>query len=71
MKIVVKLAACAAALIAAATGARAESNEQRISKGFGIHYLPLYIMEKQKLVEKHAADWKELFLPPAHGLPGS
>jgi NitT/TauT family transport system substrate-binding protein len=33
----------------------AETNELRISKGFGIHYLPLYVMEKQKLVEKHAA----------------
>jgi NitT/TauT family transport system substrate-binding protein len=50
-----KLAACAFALITAASLARAETNELRISKGFGIHYLPLYIMEKQKLVEKHAA----------------
>jgi NitT/TauT family transport system substrate-binding protein len=54
MKAQLKLAACALALAAAASIARAETNELRISKGFGIHYLPLYIMEKQKLVEKHA-----------------
>jgi NitT/TauT family transport system substrate-binding protein len=55
MKAQLKLAACALALAAAASIARAETNELRISKGFGIHYLPLYIMEKQKLVEKRAA----------------
>jgi NitT/TauT family transport system substrate-binding protein len=42
-------------LIATLAAARAETNELRISKGFGIHYLPLYVMEHQKLVEKHAA----------------
>src|SRR5262245_26147215 len=49
--------AIAALLATAAAGspARAEGNELRISKGFGIHYLPLYVMEHQKLVEKHAA----------------
>jgi NitT/TauT family transport system substrate-binding protein len=55
MKIAAKLAACGVALLALTAGARAESNELRISKGFGIYYLPLYIMEQQKLVEKHAA----------------
>jgi NitT/TauT family transport system substrate-binding protein len=35
--------------------ARSEATELRISKGYGIHYLPLYIMEHEKLVEKHAA----------------
>ena len=44
-----------AALIASHAAVWAEANELRISKGFGIHYLPLYIMEKQRLVEKHAA----------------
>lgn len=44
-----------AALIASHAAAWAEANELRISKGFGLHYLPLYIMEKQRLVEKHAA----------------
>ncbi len=38
-----------------ADAARAEANVLRISKGFGIHYLALYVMEKQQLVEKRAA----------------
>src|SRR5215510_4902588 len=45
----------ALAVAAAAQNASAETNELRISKGFGIHFLPLYIMERQRLVEKHAA----------------
>jgi NitT/TauT family transport system substrate-binding protein len=49
------LATCALALLATVGAARAETNELRISKGFGIHFMPLYIMEKLKLVEKHAA----------------
>ena len=44
-----------AALIASHAAAWAEASELRVSKGFGLHYLPLYIMEKQRLVEKHAA----------------
>jgi ABC-type nitrate/sulfonate/bicarbonate transport system substrate-binding protein len=45
-----------AAVVATGTGAaRAETGELRVSKGFGLHYMPLYIMEKLKLVEKHAA----------------
>src|SRR6202790_789017 len=55
MKILLKLAICAFVVLASASIAHAESNELRISKGFGIHFLPLYIMEKLKLVEKHAA----------------
>src|SRR5882672_11371528 len=59
MRISSKVAAWVFALGAiVATGtsaARAETGELRVSKGFGIHYLPLYIMEKLKLVEKHAA----------------
>jgi NitT/TauT family transport system substrate-binding protein len=56
MKLACKITACAFLVAAAAvSAARAENNELRISKGFGIHYLPLYIMEKLKLVEKHAA----------------
>ena len=35
--------------------AHAEANELRISMGFGIHYLPMYLMQSMKLVEKHAA----------------
>lgn len=52
---------CAAMLgiglgLAGATGAaHAEVNEVRISKGYGILYLPLIVMENQKLMEKQAA----------------
>jgi NitT/TauT family transport system substrate-binding protein len=55
MKAAIKLAASALVMLVAATAARAETGELRISKGFGIHYMPLYIMEKLKLVEKRAA----------------
>src|SRR5262245_47143291 len=43
------------AVLAALPPGRRGAREWRISKGFCIHYLPLYIMEGQKLVEKHAA----------------
>ncbi|WP_163083014.1 ABC transporter substrate-binding protein, partial [Acinetobacter baumannii] len=33
----------------------AEVREVRISKGYGILYLPLMVMEDRKLLEKHAA----------------
>src|SRR4051794_40469684 len=36
--------------------ARAEINEVRISKGYGILYLPLIVMEDRKLLEKKAAE---------------
>ncbi len=54
------LCALAAMLVVAAVAAgvdraAAEAAELRISRGYGIHYLPLYIMERFKLVEKHAA----------------
>lgn len=52
------LAACAfacAALSPAAQAVRAETRELRISKGFGMHYLPLYVVEHKRLIEKHAA----------------
>ncbi len=41
--------------------ARSEVGEVRIVRQFGIHYLPLVVMEDQKLVEKRAA---------ANGIPG-
>jgi NitT/TauT family transport system substrate-binding protein len=44
----------ALALGLASPEARSEATELRISKGYGIHYLPLYVMEHEKLVEKHA-----------------
>jgi NitT/TauT family transport system substrate-binding protein len=45
----------AVAVMAAAPTASAETNELRVSRGFGIHYLPLYVMDRLRLVEKHAA----------------
>lgn len=46
----------AAAVLAAALGApaRAEVSEVRISKGFGILYLPLIVMQDQQFLEKRA-----------------
>src|SRR5262249_23604218 len=50
------LGAMALALLAASVGtAWGEANELRVSRGFGMHYLALYIMDKQKVVEKYAA----------------
>ncbi|MGJ4944263.1 ABC transporter substrate-binding protein [Bradyrhizobium sp. HKCCYLS1011] len=43
-----------AALLGAGSTAQAEVKEVRISKGYGILYLPLIVMEDQKLLEKQA-----------------
>jgi NitT/TauT family transport system substrate-binding protein len=51
----VRCALVALLMAAAPQGVRAETNELRISRGFGIHYLPMYVLERLKLVEKHAA----------------
>ncbi len=49
------LAALAAAALSVPGGAaRAEANQIRISRGHGILFLPLIVMQEQKLVEKHA-----------------
>lgn len=48
-------AAMAVALLGAAAACRAEVAELKIAEQYGISYLPLMIMEEQKLVEKHAA----------------
>lgn len=48
----------AAALLLGVVGiapARAEVSEVRISKGYGMLYLPLFVMQERKLLEKHAA----------------
>ena len=42
------------AVIASATPARAEMSEIKVAKQYGISYLPLMIMEDQKLIEKQA-----------------
>jgi NitT/TauT family transport system substrate-binding protein len=47
-------AACALALLAAPP-ARAEVSEVRISRGYGIHFLPMFVMERRQLLEQHAA----------------
>jgi NitT/TauT family transport system substrate-binding protein len=46
--------------LAVAAPAAAEVDEVRVVRQFGIHYLPLIVMEEQKLVEKHGK---------ANGLP--
>jgi NitT/TauT family transport system substrate-binding protein len=46
--------AAAIACIAAPNAGRAEVSEVRIVRQFGIHYLPLVIMEHEQLVEKQA-----------------
>lgn len=48
------LALVAGALAGAMGAARAEVKEVRISKGYGLLYLPLIVMEDQKLLEKQA-----------------
>ena len=48
------IAAGAAALLALPPPARAELTEIRIAEQYGIGYLPLMLMEEQKLLEKHA-----------------
>ena len=40
--------------IAGVFGASAETKTVRIAKQFGISYLPITIMESEKLLEKHA-----------------
>ena len=41
--------------VALSNRATAEVSELRISRGFGAHYLPLYVMEEKRLLEQHAA----------------
>jgi len=48
------MALCAALGLAALPAASAEMSEIHVSRQYGISYLPLMIMEDQKLIEKHA-----------------
>jgi NitT/TauT family transport system substrate-binding protein len=48
------MALCAALGLAAFPAANAEMSEIHVSRQYGISYLPLMIMEDQKLIEKHA-----------------
>jgi NitT/TauT family transport system substrate-binding protein len=50
----VSLAAAAAMLLGATTAPRAELSEITIAQQFGVAFLPLMLMERDKLVEKHA-----------------
>lgn len=43
-----------AVILAGFTPARAEVKEVRLAKQYGLGYLPLIVMEEQKLIEKHA-----------------
>jgi len=45
----------ALAVLWAGAPAQGEVSEVRISKGYGIHYLPLYVMQHERLLEKQAA----------------
>jgi len=54
MKLNSFLAISLTALLTLAGTARAEVSEFRIAEQYGISYLPLLIMEDQKLIEKHA-----------------
>lgn len=55
-KILFGAALCVAAMgVCVPSQARAEVDEVRIAKQYGIGYLPLAIMEHDKLVEKHAS----------------
>ena len=49
--VTIALAACSLSMLATA---RAEMSEIHVSRQYGISYLPLMIMEDQKLIEKHA-----------------
>ncbi len=44
----------AAVLVALPSSARAEVTEIKVAQQYGIGYLPLMLMEEQKLIEKHA-----------------
>lgn len=49
-----RLCAALLTLVFTAAAVRAEVSELRVSRGYGILYLPLFIMDHEKLIEKHA-----------------
>jgi NitT/TauT family transport system substrate-binding protein len=49
------LVSALAPALGVSSSASAEVSQLRISRGFGIHYLPLYVMEAQGLLQKRAA----------------
>src|SRR6476646_288974 len=50
----IKRVACAALFATLATTAAAESGEIKVAQQYGVSFLPLMVMEREKLVEKHA-----------------
>ena len=50
----IALALAAAITLVASASASAEVGQLRISRGFGVHYLPLYVMEEKALLQKRA-----------------
>ncbi|AJE04766.1 nitrate ABC transporter substrate-binding protein [Geobacter pickeringii] len=54
MRLVATLVAAVLALTAGAFPAAAEVRELRIAKQYGLGYLPLIVIEEQRLIEKHA-----------------
>ncbi|MFZ2092034.1 MAG: ABC transporter substrate-binding protein, partial [Pseudolabrys sp.] len=56
MALSLRALACALALSAAFAGTgKAEVNELTVAQQYGVSFLPLMMMEKNKLIEKHAA----------------
>ena len=53
-KVGAALLAALVLLVPFASGAHAEVKEVRLSKQYGLSYLPLIVMEEYKLIEKHA-----------------
>ncbi len=54
LRVVAAAAALMTGLVAGTAPARAEASEVRISKGYGILYLPLIVMQDRKLLERQA-----------------
>ena len=50
----IRLVSTIVACLAVAGAARAEMTELKVAQQYGIGYLPLMVMEEQKLIEKHA-----------------
>jgi len=50
----IALALATAITLVASASASAEVGQLRISRGFGVHYLPLYVMEEKALLQKRA-----------------
>ena len=68
------LAAAGLLLAASASSPRAEFAEITIAQQFGVSFLPLMLMERDSLIEKHAKaagiEVKTNFFPDIHSLPG-